>query len=422
MARRLARQGARRGSRSKELAGFLGVSLAFFVIYAASEPDRLLADSGARHFVYLAEAFLRGHLDLVSKPPSYHDMTSFAGRWYVPFPPLPAIVLLPFVAAMGLGTPEILISVALGAVNCGLIWLMLGRLPVPTGSGARIYLTVLFGLGTVHWYTALAGSVWFFAHVVGVTFVTLYALEVLGKNRPVVAASLLGLAGLARTPALFAFPLFLAVSLASMRGGRGASTGRRAILAHVAAFGLVLGLFLVAMLLYNYARFGSLLDFGYLRMQVAGALAPRLQEHGQFSLAFLPENLYYFLVAPPTFPGRPPYVEPDQWGLGIIFVSPGLIYAIRGIRGSAVSLGAALSALAVAIPNLLYYNTGWVQFGYRFGLDFLPFLMILAGLGTRGRIGRLGLAAIVVSVVVCYWGYHWFLKIPILGTPVWSPS
>ena len=403
------------------MAAFFAVTLAFLVVYAASEPDRLLGSSGARHFVYLAEAFLHGHLDLVSRPPSYHDMTSYAGRWYVPFPPLPAIVLLPFVAAMGLATPEVLISVVLGAVNCGLTWLMLGRVPTPMSGRTRLALTILFGVGTVFWYSTLAGSVWFFAHVVAVTFVTLYAIEVLGENRPAVAASLLGLAGLARTPTLFGFPLFLAVALGSKRGGKPAAGGGSR-LADVLVFGFVLGLFVVAMLLYNYARFGSLLDFGYLGMQIASVLAPRLREHGQFSLAFLPENLYYFLVAPPLFPGRPPVIEPDQWGLGIIFASPGLLYAVRGIRRSAISVGAALAALFVAIPNLLYYNTGWVQFGYRFSLDFLPFLMILAAIGTRGRIGRLGLAAIVVSVLVCYWGYHWFFKIPVLGVTLWSPS
>ena len=344
-------------------------------------------------------------------------MTNFAGHWYVTFPPLPAIILMPFVAVMGLATPEVLISVVLGAVNCGLTWLMLGRVPAPMTGWTKIALTVLFGLGTVFWYTTLAGSVWFFAHVVAVTFVTLYAIEVLGQNRPVVAASLLGLAGLARTPALFGFPLFLAVALGSRGGSRGRSAGGRSRLADVVIFGFVLGLIVAAMLIYNYVRFGSLLDFGYVGMQVSSVLAPRLREHGQFSLAFLPENLYYFLVAPPLFAGRPPVIEPDQWGLGIIFASPGLLYAVRGVRASAVGIGAALAALFVAIPNLLYYNTGWVQFGYRFSLDFLPFLMILAAIGTRGRIGRLGLAGIVVSVVVCYWGYHWFLKIPCSASP-----
>jgi hypothetical protein len=188
----------------------------------------------------------------------------------------------------------------------------------------------------------------------------------------------------------------------------------------LATFGVVLGMFAAALLLYNYARFGSALDFGYADMRIADVLAPRLREHGQFSLAFLPENLFYFLAAPPNVLDRTPFVEPNQWGLGIIFASPGLLYCLRGIRLTAASLGAALAALLVALPNLLYYNTGWVQFGYRFSLDYLPFLVVLAALGTRGRIGRLGLVAIAISAIAGYWGYHWFFRIPVFGFQVWS--
>jgi hypothetical protein len=422
MARPPAKARARPGPRPKagEIASFLAITVAFFVVYAASDPEHLLAQSGGRHFVYLAESFLRGHFDLVSRPPSYHDMTNFAGQWYVTFPPLPAVVLMPFVALWGLAVPEILISVVLGAINCGLVWLLLGRVPVALPAWARLGLTALFGLGTVHWYSALAGSVWFFAHIVAVTFATLYAIEVLGKNRPVVAAVFLGLAGLARTPAFFGFPLFVTVALAARAGKAKAGAGRTSAVVSVLTFGAVLGLFVVAMLAYNYVRFGSPLEFGYTQMQIANTLAPRLREHGQFSLAFLPENLYYFLIAPPIVPGPVFVVEPNQWGLGLIFASPGLLYAFRGLRRNAISVGAALAALLVAIPNLLYYNTGWVQFGYRFSLDFLPFVMVLAAFGTRGRIGRLGLVAIALSIVAEFWGYHWFLKIPILGMQIWS--
>ena len=35
-----------------------------------------------------------------------------------------------------------------------------------------------------------------------------------------------------------------------------------------------------------------------------------------------------------------------------------------------------LSALAVAIPSLLYHNSGQLQFSYRFAIDWLPMILI----------------------------------------------
>ena len=39
--------------------------------------------------------------------------------------------------------------------------------------------------------------------------------------------------------------------------------------------------------------------------------------------------------------------------------------------------------LAVALPSLLYQNSGWVQFGYRFSLDYLVLLILLLAIGDR---------------------------------------
>ena len=56
------------------------------------------------HFALLAEAWLDGRLDLGGAPPAYAGMNDFArfeGRWYVPFPPFPALLVLPWVALAG---------------------------------------------------------------------------------------------------------------------------------------------------------------------------------------------------------------------------------------------------------------------------------------------------------------------------------
>jgi hypothetical protein len=71
----------------------------------------------------------------------------------------------------------------------------------------------------------------------------------------------------------------------------------------------------------------------------------------------------------------------------------------------------------VAFVNLMHFSQGWVQFGYRFSNDFVPWALLLVALGleriarpgTRTRplwtIGALGL--IGLSVAINLWGVVW---------------
>jgi hypothetical protein len=74
-------------------------------------------------------------------------------------------------------------------------------------------------------------------------------------------------------------------------------------------------------------------------------------------------------------------------------------------------LGLALAACAVALPALLYQNSGQVQFSYRFALDFLPFLLVLLVLGGGAR-GRWFPALVVLAALVELHGAWWYARAP----------
>jgi hypothetical protein len=142
--------------------------LAAFVVYSASDPLRFYD-----HFVWQADAFLHGRVAIDWPIPGndhFQDVLPVegpegmpTGRALVPFPPLPAVLLLPFVAVWGLATDQQAVSVALGAIDVGLCWWMLGRLPITLP--VRFASTAFFAFGTVFWYAAELGTTWYFAHV-----------------------------------------------------------------------------------------------------------------------------------------------------------------------------------------------------------------------------------------------------------------
>jgi hypothetical protein len=83
----------------------------------------------------------------------------------------------------------------------------------------------------------------------------------------------------------------------------------------------------------------------------------------------------------------------------------------------------ALAAVAVLIPTLLYYGGGWLQYGYRYALDSIPFVWALCALAAardadiRAMAGLAGSAigtgwkilvalGVVVGLGGVYWAYN----------------
>ena len=135
-------------------------------------------------------------------------------RWYVSFPPFPAAVILPAVAALGVDLPDRLFWALVGGLGPMLLLLLLGRLRDLGLSDRKrwedLVLTALFAFGTVFFYVAVQGTVWFAAHVVAVPLILLFLRFALGAERPVLAGLMLGLCFLTR-PTTAALALFFAL-------------------------------------------------------------------------------------------------------------------------------------------------------------------------------------------------------------------
>lgn len=370
-----------------------------------------------QHYVYLADGWLHGHLYLHDVPPDTGDYTLHNGHWYVAFPPLPAVLLLPLVAIFHLsyqGITSLVFSVGMGILNIWLMLEVLKRFSQRQSAGltfeAIAWFVALFALGTEHLYATMQGNVWFTAHIVATTFLLLYIGETLKKRRPLVAGLYLGLAALSHSTTLFTFPFFVLLTISAFFASRQEGVQKKQFLPwkELFPFFAILGVFIAGMLIYNLARFGSLFDFGYSTMNVNVFISGNLHTYGQFNPHFILTNLRYMLLEPPRLVSHSPYLSFSPLGTGIFWTTPALVCAFLAFRHKEHRWLAAALLAACLLPMvflLLYFNTGWYQFGYRFLLDFLPFALLLAILGVRAVPGWREKLLIVLSVAMNVWGF-----------------
>jgi hypothetical protein len=451
-------------------AGLIGLAL---VAYWLPGSDRFY-----NHFVWQAMAYLHGSA-VIEWPVAGAYGTGFGNEWMqdvyplrevtgdpsttgalLPFPPLPAMVLLPFVALWGLATDIRAVSVLLGAIDVGLAWWALGALAV--SRRVRLATTVFFAFGTVFWYAAQLGTTWFFAHVTAVTFVLLAIGVALGADpeadaeveeapspagllapfgaalrrplevidgRQLVAGLLFGIACTARLTVVFGAPFLMLV-------GGGGSWVRRSVSA-----GLGAAVPVVLLLAYNVATTGHLLHPGYeyqYRLEANGY--PGLGYHPEWAIEdarYLLQNVQImFLSTPAFFPDHVPsslgggaalctaadaarglfdrscpIALPRDIGMSILLTSPAYLLAVPALVGqrSRLVAGAFLAVVAIGIVNLMHFSQGWVQFGYRFSNDFVAFALPLVAVGMqrRGGVRMLAFGLIAASVAINLWGVIW---------------
>ncbi len=388
----------------RTLAVFLAAAALYAVTILALDHTATPVNS---YFDHLAQAMLRGRLHL-DPPPGTHDLTAFDGRWYVPFPPLPALLMVPFVAALGIeGFSTVWFSVAVGALSVALLHLALELLDrngvVPTRVPVRLLLSVAVGAGSLLWQTATDGTVWFVSSTC--TFLMLSAATccAAGSRSPWLSAAALAIAMWGRPHVLLSLPMLAAISLAPVWPADAASK-KRALAGWLIRAAVPLGVSALGLMGHNAARFGNPLDFGYKSQKVDASLLGDLHLHGQFSTQHVMRNLRVLLLGAPEWRSGERWPRPDDRGMSLLLTSPALLLLIGLRRGDAVSRGCWLAVGLTLIPLMLYYNTGWRQFGYRFSLDFFAPLIVLLACRVGVRFSRELAALVALGVLVNAWG------------------
>ncbi len=348
----------------------------------------------------VAERVLGGNLDSPALMGTI-DSVEAGGRYYLAVGPLQLLPYIPFAAVPDLQRAGGYVTGLLFGLPAALLALPLARAYGARG-GAAYWIAAFTAFGSLLLWVSVFGNFYFLGQAESFLALTIFLIEWAGKRRPVVLGACLGLSFLARpTTILAAVPFGLAL-LWMRRDPPGAMARSAAafalpILAAIAAYGW-----------FNWVRFGSPLESGYgiSHMVIPGLVELRAQ--GLFSVVHIPDNVRLMLLQPPDRVDGFPFLSASPYGMSMALVSPALIAsAWAGIRHPTARLLWA-ATLLVAAPVLLYYGGGVVQYGYRYSLDFTPFLVALMALGSDRWKGWPEKMLVVASIGSVLAGLAWY--------------
>ena len=405
--------------RLKQIYLLTAILLVTFTIYRqTSQHVAWVFTPNKTYWHLLADAFLNGRLYLIN-PDTTHDLTFFNNQWYVPNPPLPAFVVLPFVALIGAQKINmVVLSIWAGAFNAVLAYLLLNsasqRGLIRTGLRGNLWLTALFAFGTVSWWLAVMARMWFLSQTLTITFLLLAALLAVRGRSPWWVGAALGAAMLSRPNVFTVWPLLAGIFLYFDQQTHNNRLSFKRFLVWSIQSAVPVLLAVAGLLYYNFIRFGDLFDFGYVTIHSAEWLMNNVQTYGMFNPHFFPINFKMMFLTTPALALKDGCLvfAASRDGYSLWFITPAVIYIFRRFKASPWVLGAWVSVLLSVGLLLLYHNTGAWQLGYRYLMDFIVPVLLLIALGVQEKPsallrGLIGLSILSNLVGILWWFNMW---------------
>jgi hypothetical protein len=351
------------------------------------------------HYLYLANSFISLRVDIPNLPSFFQDKIITNGKTLIPFPPVPAFILIPFIETSKMikifkNITQQQVSIIFGSINTLLVYFLLKKY---TNTKNSVLLSIFFSFGTVAFWAAVIGTTWYFAHTVAITFLILSLIS--HKNEKYFLSGLFfALAALCRYPILVGGVYFLLELYGKPK--------------NLAAFLSGAFIFIPIQLVYNYLRFGSVFDMGYYEVYkqyisssfpytIRQLLNPGASYFGYIDIRNIPLHLFTFFVFPPIITHNLT-INPSPYGMGILFTTPLLLISLLPNLKTKLERNLFFGGLFIAFADFLHYTQGWVQFGYRFLLDFLLFFLII--LAVRFKLKKRYILLLIISILVNFWG------------------
>lgn len=383
----------------RPLCFFILTYLAGILLYHSLAGGTLLEHSPYDSYALLAHNWLQGNLHLpdgASRP--WLELAIYNGRYYISFPPVPGLFVLPWVVLCGgaAAVPSHLVAALAGLAGAvGVYGLFARRGFAPA---ACVWWAAVCTAGSNLCWLATNGGVWFLAQTLNFALLAwgLWFAAADTTAGSTAAAFCMALAVGCRPFSILVLAAYMLVLLVRhgtrrveyivLKGPQPPPNelclqlqkpGRGFWLPFAAA--ALVGAALAA---YNAARFGNPLEFGHTWL-------PEFQreENGQFHLAYLLPNLLQ-LLRPIGFTAGLDLQFPVFNGFLFVAANPVFLWWFVRLAGRmrrrsfGLWDGLALAGFAAGLLALCLHRTlgGW-QFGARYLVDLIPFVL----LGEAGR-------------------------------------
>jgi hypothetical protein len=374
----------------------------------------------------IASALLHGQLGLWEKPPDWlNEMIPRGDRYYSAFPLGAVLSMLPVALLQQVGLIRSFPGHVLAALIAGLCAYFFFQLakafkgdwnnsspvrPLALSPFRRVLLALFPIFGTWTWCNLGFGGAWQIALGLSLLGQAAALYFTLVRPLPFVAGAFFTLAFGNRTELLITLPLFIYLF---WRQPNGKLTNWKTLRCGVQENGGMLIRFLslpvmVALLTaaYNFARFHSIFDFGYIHIPEV-AQEPWYQ-HGLFSIQAIPWNIYTMLFQGFESIDYFPYILPNGFGCSIFLASPFLCLLFRG--GGRYKVVGWLAIALLTLVLWLHGNPGSWQFSYRYAMILLPWMfLLLTGNGTaKISVPEISLFTVSFAInAIATWQFLW---------------
>jgi hypothetical protein len=385
----------------------------------------------------IASSLLHGRLGLREKPPDWlNEMIPWKGRYYSAFPLGAVLSMLPIALLQQAGLIHSFPGHVLAALIAGLCVYFFFQLakafevddrspvrPVAVSPFRRILLALLPIFGTWTWCNLGFGGAWQIALGLALLGQTAALYFTLARPSPFVAGAFFAVAFGNRTELLITLPLYLYLlwrppnrlqgaavsSPPQTRGPIGRRKFKRALQENTSMLVLFLSLPVTLGLLtgaYNFARFHSIFDFGY--MHIPEVRDEPWYQHGLFSIQAIPWNIYTMLLQGFESIDYFPYFLPNGFGCSIFLASPFLFLLFR--QGGRYKVVAWVAIALLTLVLWLHGNPGSWQFSYRYAMILLPWMFLLLTGNGPSKISLPEISLFAVSVAInalAVWQFLW---------------
>lgn len=331
----------------------------------------LLAHNWWDSYSLQAEAWLNGRFDL-GQNYEWLELAIFEGKYYVSFPPLPTLAVLPLVLIFGGNTPNNLLVAFYGMATAAFAYRALRRMGIKGEIAALGGFAYVWGCNVL-WMTT-CGGVWFQAQALNMLLLT-WAVCLIQEDKRTGAYALIALAVGCRPFSICAFLPVAAYFFVKDKE----LTVRERIKKQLLPL-IIPALIGGAYMWYNYARFGNILEFGHNYL-------PEFTEaeNGQFHLSYILPNLYNLFIRPitigeglslkyPVFDGFMFYIANPVYLIWFGWIARDILKKQMDLPRIAVILAVAAEILLLCAHKTL---GGW-QFGARYTVDMIPLILLYA--------------------------------------------